>query len=146
MMHYVPVNSLPPEWRHMVTKILVNTGSDNGLLPDSTKPLHEPMLTQDYWHPFLHDFIENKICRLSLIQVMAWYHSMPTHYLNQWWLIVNYTHGIWITIQEISFKENLKKLRPRRNSCHNVFQSKFCQLCKYFPVMSILGVSSLVFA
>ena len=30
----------------MATKILVYNGSDNGLLPDGTKPFSEPMLTQ----------------------------------------------------------------------------------------------------
>ena len=29
----------------MASEILVNTGSGNGLLPDGTKPLPEPMLT-----------------------------------------------------------------------------------------------------
>ena len=29
----------------MAAGIQVNIGSDNGLLPDGTKPLHEPMLT-----------------------------------------------------------------------------------------------------
>ena len=32
-------------WRHMATEIWVNIGSGNGLLPDGTKPLPEPMLT-----------------------------------------------------------------------------------------------------
>ena len=32
-------------WRHMVTKIWVNIGSRNGLLPDGTKQLPDPMLT-----------------------------------------------------------------------------------------------------
>ena len=32
-------------WHHMATEIWVNTGSGNGLLPDGTKPLPEPMLT-----------------------------------------------------------------------------------------------------
>ena len=32
---------------HIVTKILVNNGSDNGLLPYGTKPLPEPMLSQN---------------------------------------------------------------------------------------------------
>ena len=32
------------QWRHMALEILVNTGSGNGLLPDGTKPLPEPML------------------------------------------------------------------------------------------------------
>ena len=30
---------------HIPTQIMVNIGSRNGLLPDSTKPLPEPMLT-----------------------------------------------------------------------------------------------------
>ena len=33
----------------MVTWNLVNIGSDNGLLPDGTKPLPEPMLTNHKW-------------------------------------------------------------------------------------------------
>ena len=31
-------------WRHMTTKTQVNIGLHNGFLPDSTKPLPEPML------------------------------------------------------------------------------------------------------
>ena len=37
----------------MALEILVNTGSGNGLLPDGTKPLPEPMLTiisKVLWH------------------------------------------------------------------------------------------------
>ena len=33
----------------MATEIWVNIGSGNGLLPDGTKPLPEPMLTNDQW-------------------------------------------------------------------------------------------------
>ena len=33
----------------MALEILVNTGSGNGLLPDGTKPLPEPMLTHLQW-------------------------------------------------------------------------------------------------
>ena len=33
------------ELSHMALENLVNTGSGNGLLPDGTKPLTEPMLT-----------------------------------------------------------------------------------------------------
>ena len=32
----------------MVSEILVNTGSGNGLVPDGTKPLPEPMLTSPW--------------------------------------------------------------------------------------------------
>ena len=31
---------------YIAAEILVNTGSGNGLLPDGTKPLPEPMLTK----------------------------------------------------------------------------------------------------
>ena len=37
------------KWCHMVTLIWVNIGSGNGLLPDGTKPLPEPMLTYHQW-------------------------------------------------------------------------------------------------
>ena len=33
----------------MATEIWVNIGSGNGLLPDGTKPLPEPMLTYHHW-------------------------------------------------------------------------------------------------
>ena len=33
------------QWRHSATKIWVNIGSGNGLLPGGIKPLPEPMLT-----------------------------------------------------------------------------------------------------
>ena len=33
----------------MATEIYVNIGTGNGLLPDGTKPLPEPMLTYDQW-------------------------------------------------------------------------------------------------
>ena len=42
------VNSLLPsdnKWCNMATEIWVNIGSGNGLAPDGTKPLPEPMLT-----------------------------------------------------------------------------------------------------
>ena len=34
-------------WRHMATYILMNICSGNGLVPDGTKPLHEPPLTDN---------------------------------------------------------------------------------------------------
>ena len=43
LLHIWTVNSL--WWRHMATEVWVNIGSGNGLLPDGTKPLPEPMLT-----------------------------------------------------------------------------------------------------
>ena len=37
------------EWCHMATRICVNIGSGNGLLPDGTKPLPEPNLSSHQW-------------------------------------------------------------------------------------------------
>ena len=37
----------------MVTEIWVNIASGNGLLPDSTKPLPKPMLTDHHWSPVI---------------------------------------------------------------------------------------------
>ena len=34
-------------WRHIKTLILVNIGSHNGLLPNNTKPVSNPMVTYD---------------------------------------------------------------------------------------------------
>ena len=39
---------IDPWWRHMATEIWVNFSSGNGLLPDGTKPLPEPMLTYQH--------------------------------------------------------------------------------------------------
>ena len=41
-------------WHHMATEVWVNIGSGNGLLPDGTKPLPEPMLTYHQWGPDIH--------------------------------------------------------------------------------------------
>ena len=38
-------------WQQMATEIWVNIGSGNGLLPDGTKPLPEPVLTDHQWSP-----------------------------------------------------------------------------------------------
>ena len=39
----------------MATEIWVNIGSGNGLLPDGTKPLPEPKLTDHWWSPLSSD-------------------------------------------------------------------------------------------
>ena len=42
-------NKSKANWGHVMTFIWVNSGSGNGLLPDGTKPLPEPMLTYHQW-------------------------------------------------------------------------------------------------
>ena len=55
------VNSLWPNNTITMTLVFVNTGSGNGLLPDGTKPLPEPMLTyhQGINKVFCHSFQDN---------------------------------------------------------------------------------------
>ena len=61
-----------PWWHHMPTKILVNNGSDHGMLPDGTKSLPEPMLTQDYWHQSQWNFKENTQDMLAKRVIWIW--------------------------------------------------------------------------
>ena len=48
---YMPHNNALPLVMPYIDNLLVNNVSNNGLVPDGTKPLPEPMLTGDYWHP-----------------------------------------------------------------------------------------------
>ena len=57
----------------MTTHILVKNVSDNGLLRDSTKPLPESMLTQDYQHPCLFNFAGN--VQDIVVKIMLWNNS-----------------------------------------------------------------------
>ena len=51
----------------MATDIWVNTGSGNGLLPDGTKSLPEPMLTDHQWRPVT--FILGQFHYMSIISL-----------------------------------------------------------------------------
>ena len=58
-----PCDGIVALWRHMATEIWVNIGSGNGLLPDGSKPLPEPVLTDHQLSPvtfILRQF--HKIC------------------------------------------------------------------------------------
>ena len=43
------ISLIEAQWHRIATGIWVNNGSDNGLLPDVTKPLPEPMLTYHHY-------------------------------------------------------------------------------------------------
>ena len=45
------IEAIEPQWHHMTSLFLVNTVSGNGLVPDSTKPLSKPMLTNCQLYP-----------------------------------------------------------------------------------------------
>ena len=54
-------------WYHMALRILVNIGTGNGLLPDSTKSLPEPIWTYCQWDPSGHMISE--ILKLSFKKI-----------------------------------------------------------------------------
>ena len=45
----IPFNWLYPGYCHMTSQNMLNIGSGNGLVPSGTKPLPEPMLTNQLW-------------------------------------------------------------------------------------------------
>ena len=66
----------------MVTEILVNIGSGNGLLPDGTKPLPEPMLTDHQLSPvtfilgqFHKRFLNQELLKIHLKITYLKFHS-----------------------------------------------------------------------
>ena len=62
-------------WCHMATTIWVNIGSGNGLLPDGTKPLPEPLWSTHQWGlvAFPWEQFQRKCSiYLSLIGVWIW--------------------------------------------------------------------------
>ena len=94
------------QWCHMATYIWVNIDSGNGLLPDSTKPLPEPMLIHYQrcsvaftrgqsprlqWVKSLwpSNAIWRQGSRSTLVQVMGCCLTAPSHYPNQCWLIIS---------------------------------------------------------
>ena len=91
----------------MATEIWVNFGSGNGLLPDGTKPLPDPMLTDHQWSP--SDF------HISLITLTSWIIVYIRVFILRkfsalYGLIWVYTlirnspfHPIWILFESIRF-------------------------------------------
>ena len=57
----------------------------DGLVPSGNKPLFEPVFTQDYITTCCH------LATMALRWLVA--RLAPSHYLNQWWNIVNWTIG-----------------------------------------------------
>ena len=101
----------------MGTKIWVNIGSGNGLLPDSTRSLPEPMLTDHQWLPMtfilgqFHNISQQmpqpsitKIC-LKITCVRFHWNFPGTNELTIWWLLMPWVlaspgqkqpHGHWL--------------------------------------------------
>ena len=69
----------------MATKILVNFGSVNGLLPGGTKPLPEPMLTNDQWGSvaLTWDQFHRKISRYQFVKWVWKIHLYNYSHISQ---------------------------------------------------------------
>ena len=74
----------------MATEIWVNIGSGNGLLPDGTKPLPEPMLTAHQWSPVT--FILGQFYKRSLN------HQSPKDLLENYMskILFKFPRGQWV--------------------------------------------------
>ena len=60
------------KWCHMMTYSWVNIGSGNGLFPDDTKPILEPMLRFCYIHMWAISLEIFKICVLLVNNNLSW--------------------------------------------------------------------------
>ena len=77
------INSLSPWWQFMTSQTLVDMGSGDGLVPDGTKPLPEPMLTSHQqspleltWAQFTFIWSASRMCGSA----------MPMNCeIGQWW-------------------------------------------------------------
>ena len=76
------------DWHHMATEIWVNIGSGNGLLPDGTKPLPEPMLTDHQWTGDAVAQISALTVDISVRQGRVWVNRLQRMYGSGWWVIL----------------------------------------------------------
>ena len=63
---------------YIATQIWVNTGSGNGLLPDGSKPLPEPMMTSPQWCPMAFKWEQFPWCFRN--QFTAWIIKLLPHF------------------------------------------------------------------
>ena len=76
----------------MATEILVNNGSDNGLLPDGTKQLSKPILTSEYWFlaqcnspENVEDMLENSSLEIHFLKIskhLSRDNELITHFIS----------------------------------------------------------------
>ena len=103
----------------MFTLLLVNIGSGNGMLPDGTKPLSEPMLTYVNWNKFKWNFHQNQmrsVTKMHFKMSAKWqpFSVLSMHYV--WWCPGSWGHQVIIkydinckTYLEISLSLNLNR-------------------------------------
>ena len=100
----------------LVTEIWVNIGSGNGLLPDGTKPLPEPMLTYHQWGP----------------KTFTWkkfHERCPKHQSLKWtWKTINQTllkspRGQWV--EESADSDNTDPLHNAVSDVYFLFEVLF---------------------
>ena len=94
-----------PKRRRMATYIWINIGSGNGLLPDGTKPLPEPMLTYHQRGPVKaseHEMHQLSITRIGLKITDLRFHSEISQMPVSYQYICFHTHICFIILCVIS--------------------------------------------
>ena len=91
---------------HMATQIWVNIGSGNGVLPDCTKPLPDPMLTYHQWGSVAYTREQfHRTC--SMVQTVTWirnvhlqnYCHISKGSMSKYLSLYHYNHNaIWLTV------------------------------------------------
>ena len=76
------------KWRHMVTEIFVNIGSGNGVLSDDTKPLPEPMLTDNQWSQIT--FILGQFDKVTTFN----HSNLLENYMSK--IVLKFSRGQWV--------------------------------------------------
>ena len=140
----------------MATMIFVNIGSGNGLLPDGTKPLPEPMLTKllCLWHSHKRNLTE-------LAQSITWVNNtfriIATYASGQWvlWMLI-FSQWKCFTLSSASLQNKCQTADPDpqnlcRSSKLSFFNSSYmnfgkivlrsCKFLSYFEDWSAASLS-----
>ena len=126
-------------WHHIATQIWVNIDSGNGLLPDGTKPLPEPILTSHEWGSMaftweqfsqwlpkqLFGKMSLKIILSELLPYFPWTNELNAshHPTKDWWCNHNMTKKMmcifyWIQCHKYNTKmspSNYKRLYSKHH-------------------------------
>ena len=111
----------------MATEIWVNIGSGNGLLPDGTKPLPEPMLTDHQWGPetFILGQFHKRCLNHQSLKSVSKLHIWNVIQISQWVKFTKHLHAMWC--------------------CWQLWCYPYCAQDTLQPLISGMGVTKVLF-
>ena len=140
------MHAIVAKWCHEATYIWVNIASDNGLLPDGTKPSLETMLTNHLWG--LEAFTWQQIFTGNYRDIYPWYVFKITNLSLQSHLQgANVLMWIWSICQSIPIKNKRGSLHglfegyfiPFMTKIGQRYESSICHYCWAIPLISSSG-------